>query len=141
MDTDVTDPAETPDPAHVTEPAGPGDPGAGRPSAGDWLRGLRRSSTERLVGGVCGGLALDLGLPVLLVRAAVALLAVLGVGVPLYAIAWVLVPTDRGDRLLGRGPFRDLLAVGVLVVATLFLLDRAAQVSFPHVLSRALPGS
>lgn len=55
---------------------------------------LRRSRTDRLLGGVCGGLAADLGLEVTLLRIGLVVLTVFGagIGVVLYLSAWVLAP-------------------------------------------------
>jgi phage shock protein C len=77
---------------------------------------LRRSSTDRMLGGVCGGLADYTGVDAVLWRAAVVALSVAGgVGLVLYAVLWVLTPADPPvpgeeprpldrfvDRLAGR---------------------------------------
>lgn len=57
-------------------------------------RRLRRSRTDRVLGGVCGGIALSLGVDSLLVRIAVLVLGLLssGIAVLAYLIAWVLIP-------------------------------------------------
>ncbi len=58
---------------------------------------LHRSRTERMLGGVCGGLAESLDIDVTLLRVALVALTVLGggIGIPLYIAAWVLAP--EGD--------------------------------------------
>jgi phage shock protein C len=55
---------------------------------------LHRSRTERMLGGVCGGLAESLDVDVTLLRIAFVALTVLGggVGIPLYVAAWILAP-------------------------------------------------
>lgn len=55
---------------------------------------LRRSRTDRIVGGVCGGLAADPGLDATLLRIGLVVLTVCGagIGVVLYVAAWVLAP-------------------------------------------------
>lgn len=54
---------------------------------------LERSKTEHLIAGVCGGLAEHLGVPVLWVRIAMLVLAVLGgAGAIFYAWIWATVP-------------------------------------------------
>jgi phage shock protein PspC (stress-responsive transcriptional regulator) len=55
---------------------------------------LRRSRTERMLGGVCGGLAESLDIDPALLRITVVALTVLGVGVtiPIYAAIWLLAP-------------------------------------------------
>jgi phage shock protein PspC (stress-responsive transcriptional regulator) len=55
---------------------------------------LRRSQKDRMVAGVCGGIAETFGIDPALVRIGLVALTVLGAGsgVLLYAAAWVLVP-------------------------------------------------
>lgn len=59
---------------------------------------LRRSRTDRMLGGVCGGLAESLGVDAALVRIGLVTLTVLGfgTGIVLYAAIWMLAPeTDE----------------------------------------------
>jgi phage shock protein C len=59
---------------------------------------LRRSRTDRMLGGVCGGLAESLGVDAAVVRIGLVTLTVLGAGsgVILYAAVWMLAPeTDE----------------------------------------------
>jgi signal transduction histidine kinase/phage shock protein PspC (stress-responsive transcriptional regulator) len=59
-------------------------------------RRATRSAEERYLGGVAGGLAAHLGLPVLWVRGAFVLLTVLsGFGVVLYAGLWLMLPLEH----------------------------------------------
>jgi phage shock protein C len=54
---------------------------------------LRRSTTDRMVGGVCGGLAEYTGIDTALWRVAFVALTLLGgSGVLFYLVLWVLVP-------------------------------------------------
>lgn len=55
---------------------------------------LYRSRTDRMIGGVCGGLADALAVDVVLVRLGFVALTVLGggIGIPLYIAAWILAP-------------------------------------------------
>lgn len=57
-------------------------------------RVLRRSRTDKVVGGVCGGLGVYFGLDPILFRIAFVILALAGggVGVPLYLVAWIVMP-------------------------------------------------
>jgi phage shock protein C len=57
-------------------------------------RQIRRSSTDRMLGGVCGGLAQYLGVDSTLVRLAFVLLTLSGVSPLIYLILWVVVPSD-----------------------------------------------
>ena len=60
-------------------------------------RRLVRRSDDRMLAGVCSGLAEYTGLDVTLVRVLTVLAAVLGFGsvVVAYLVAWLLVPLDR----------------------------------------------
>jgi phage shock protein PspC (stress-responsive transcriptional regulator) len=55
---------------------------------------LRRSKTDRMLGGVCGGLAESLGVDATLLRIGLVVLTLLGAGstVILYAAVWLLAP-------------------------------------------------
>jgi phage shock protein C len=55
---------------------------------------LRRSSTDRMLGGVCGGLAESLDVDPALLRIGLVVLTVIGVGatIPVYAAIWLLAP-------------------------------------------------
>jgi phage shock protein PspC (stress-responsive transcriptional regulator) len=57
---------------------------------------LVRSSDDRWLGGVCGGLARYLGVDSNLVRLLVVVGTVLGLGslVVAYVVAWILMPSD-----------------------------------------------
>ncbi len=84
-------------------PHGPWGRWGGRPRHGGrgrnrhrHLRGpVRRTGDSRVLAGVCGGLAAATGIDVTLVRIAFILLALgSGVGVLVYALAWLLVPLE-----------------------------------------------
>ena len=59
-------------------------------------RRLARRSDDKMLGGVCSGLADHLGLDVTLVRLLIVLVTVLGFGsvIIAYLVAWVIVPKD-----------------------------------------------
>ena len=60
------------------------------------LNGLRRSSADRWLGGVCAGLGSFTGLDTWLWRLVFTLLLVLGgTGFLVYVLMWILVPLDR----------------------------------------------
>ena len=73
------------------------------------IRSMRRSTGDRLIAGVAGGLAEYFDVDVVLVRVAIVALALLGgFAVPLYVAAWLLVPEEGSDestaeRLLRHG--------------------------------------
>ncbi len=72
------------------------------------------------MGGVCSGLAVHLGAPVLLLRFLIALLSVVGVGIVVYLWLWVTVPEDSPE-VTGSGT----LSPGLVRLSE----ERAAQVS------------
>ena len=92
---------------------------------------LRRSSDDRVISGVCGGLARTLGVDPIIVRVIVAILAILGgTGIAAYIIAWILIPDDAGSSAFqrtreGNGRFTQFLLVAVLAIAGISLLDVA----------------
>ena len=60
---------------------------------------LRRSTEDRMLAGVAGGLARYLDVDATLVRIAFVVLTVVGgAGVPLYLAAWLLIPEDGADQ-------------------------------------------
>ena len=58
---------------------------------------LRRSSTDRMLGGVCGGLAESLGADAALLRVLLVALTLItgGATAIVYAAAWALAPLDE----------------------------------------------
>ena len=85
-----------------TTPAGtiPGttdSPRAALPPAPTTHFTLRRSRTDRMLGGVCGGLAASLGADAALLRVLVVALTVItgGAAAIVYVAAWVLAPEDE----------------------------------------------
>lgn len=62
-------------------------------------RQLRRSSEDKMLAGVAGGVARYLDADVTLVRVIFAVLALCsGVGVAAYLAAWLLIPADDADQ-------------------------------------------
>lgn len=56
---------------------------------------LRRSNTDRWLGGVCGGLAPTLGLESWVCRLLIAVLTLMGgFGVIVYLLLWIFVPSE-----------------------------------------------
>jgi phage shock protein C len=61
-------------------------------------RGLWRSRNERVIAGVCGGIAASIGWPALNVRVAYVLLSILSAAFPgilVYLALWLLMPEER----------------------------------------------
>jgi phage shock protein C len=123
-------PQEPGPPGDHTEPAASPPPPPTGPQAG---RLLRRSSDDRLLAGVCGGLGRYLGVdPVLLRIAAVVLALANGLGLIAYVIAWIVIPEERsGQPAAGARPPRQemgrlVLGGSLVVLGLVLLLDRLA---------------
>ena len=59
---------------------------------------LTRSSTDKMVGGVAGGMASYLNIDTAWIRIAWLALLFLGPGIVLYIIAWIVLPEAGGDE-------------------------------------------
>jgi len=60
---------------------------------------LRRSRTDRWLGGVCGGIAVASGIDAWIWRLVFALFGVTyGVGILIYVLLWVFVPEESGTH-------------------------------------------
>ena len=62
---------------------------------------LRRSTTNRVLAGVCGGLAEYSGIDALLWRVGFIALAPLGAGIFVYPLLWVLLPAGPDTPATG----------------------------------------
>lgn len=109
------------------------------------LRRLQRSRRDRVVGGVCGGIARYLDIDPVLLRVAAAALALSGgLGVLAYVVAWVVIPeaddtepertTTPAERhsvaiVVGAA----LVGLGVLLLARQWLPWFGAQAFWPLV--------
>ena len=102
---------------------------------------LRRRTTDRVIGGVAGGLGDYFNVDPLLFRIGFAALIIFGgAGLVLYLIAWVLLPAEGQDASILEGILRRLgltpLRIGgiVLIVGVLALvlsIIGGADLSFP----------
>ena len=98
-----------------------------------------RSRTDRVIAGVCGGVGARLGIDATIVRIAFVALALAWVGVPLYLLAWILLPqppapADRTepDRVAPPAGIAARRAAGMaLIVIGTVLLVRHLGVSLP----------
>ena len=95
---------------------------------------LTRSRDDRVVAGVCAGLARYLGIDPVLVRiAALLLIFAGGVGIVLYVIGWIAMPEEPlvADGVVEREPEEELerrrgaaiLGLVFIVLGIFFLLD------------------
>ena len=114
---------DTPDP---TEPK-PDAPSDGFASQNlRTLSDVRRSSDDRIVAGVCAGVAHHLNIDPILVRIAVVALTFIGLsGLILYLAAWFLLPEDDADRSVAADWFNldqnepQVRTIGLFVAAVL----------------------
>ena len=114
-------------------PPEPGPPGPEPPPAGDGLRVVRRSRSERVIAGVCGGIGRYLGVDPVLLRIAFIVLALAnGLGVIAYVVAWVAIPEERPGQPLAAAPEarretgRLVLGGSLVVLGLVLLVDRLA---------------
>jgi phage shock protein C len=116
---------------------------------------LTRSRDDRVIAGVCGGLARYLGIDPVLVRiAALLLIFAGGVGIVLYIIGWIAMPEERvvvdgvvvtEDELdedeLERRRGAAILGILFVVVGIFFLLDEVwPDLSWQYIWPVALIG-
>ena len=86
-------------------------------------RRLARSSSDRVLGGVAGGLGRYFGLDPLIFRLAFVLLVFAGgAGVAVYALGWLFIPDDDGRTAVGRSRWMTALGAVVLACAVLSLV-------------------
>src|SRR5687767_10470610 len=92
------------------EPQDPQTPPAGGtppPPEDSPRRPLVRSRSDRVIGGVCAGVARYLGVDVLIVRVAtVALVLLAGLGALLYLGGLLLLPDEEGETYAGSDSTR-----------------------------------
>jgi phage shock protein C len=96
-------------------------------------RVVRRSRSERVLAGVCGGVGRYLGVDPVLLRIAFIILALAnGLGVVAYVVAWVAIPEEQPDQPAGppseprRETGRLVLGGSLVVLGLVLLLDRLA---------------
>ena len=95
---------------------------------------LARSDTERMAGGVCGGIASHLGMEPVIVRTAFVALTAAWISVPLYLLAWVFLPSGHDgagpEALPARTANRRAAGLGLVVVGTV-LMARQLRITAP----------
>ncbi len=101
------------------------------------LRALRRTPDNRVLGGVCGGVARATGIDATWVRIGFALLAIAsGVMVLVYAVAWLIIPMeDEESSILSRAVndrrgIRLIAAVLIPVLVLVQLVTSSLHVAF-----------
>ncbi len=93
---------------------------------------LRRSTTDRMGGGVAGGLSARFGIDANLIRLAFVLVSLgAGTGLAVYVMAWLIIPAEGSSTSIGRRALADRRTVRVALafvtafVAVLLLLAAA----------------
>ena len=92
-------------------------------------RPLRRRGDDRVLGGVASGLADYFNVDPLLIRIGfVGLMVFNGLGLGLYLLAWLLVPTDTDNqsvvqRVFGRIGAGGILVLGLIALALIILFN------------------
>lgn len=72
-------------------------------------RKLYRSSTEKMLGGICGGLGEYFDVDPVLVRIAfVALAFIGGTGIPVYFLLWIVIPKDMADSETSKDNLKEV---------------------------------
>ena len=86
-----------------------GQPPAGGPNTAPLrdVQSWRRSRSDRMVAGVCGGIGRALNIDPVLIRVVMAVLILSGPGLIFYAAAWVLMPDEGSDRSAAQGLLGD----------------------------------
>jgi signal transduction histidine kinase len=106
-------------------------PPPGQPPIAGLPHGLVRRRDERIVAGVCAGVARWLGVDPIVVRLAACILALAnGAGLLLYIVAWAILPEEsaaEGPAATGAGPGTKrsselALAVGCITLGALLLV-------------------
>jgi phage shock protein PspC (stress-responsive transcriptional regulator) len=123
----------------MTETQQPGQPGTGSPGIDRGnLRSyerLHRSTTDRKVAGVAGGLGRHLDIDPTIVRVVLVVLCFFGgAGFLLYGVAWLLVPEDgrQTGKIATQPGTRNALLIGTAVLAGCLLLgDSIHGLGFP----------
>src|SRR3954447_1716340 len=86
-------------------------------------RRLTRSSSDKVFGGVCGGLARYFNVDPVIVRVIGVVLALIGgAGVAAYLAAWLLVPRDDARAPAHRGRLAAIAGVFLIVLAVAAVL-------------------
>ncbi|MFI5713566.1 PspC domain-containing protein [Kribbella sp. NPDC051620] len=71
------------------------------------VQSWRRSRSDRMLAGVCGGMGRALNVDPVLIRVVMAVLILSGPGIIFYIAAWMLMPDEGSDRSAAQGVLGD----------------------------------
>ena len=111
---------------NATAPPTPPQPAPEAPHG----RRLRRDTKNKVLGGVAAGVARTYGIDTTLVRVLFVIAAFFWVGIPVYIVAWIVMPPDDGTGPLDEHP-RDiglLAGLALIGIGALIATDRV----IPH---------
>ena len=93
---------------------------------------LFRSASDKVIGGVCGGLAQYFNIDPALVRLAFVVFALAGgASVLLYIVLWIAVPVGAGTPMVNMGARgNEMLATVLIAIGALWLLANIGVFSF-----------
>jgi phage shock protein PspC (stress-responsive transcriptional regulator)/FtsH-binding integral membrane protein len=113
-----------------TAASNPGDGGpAGSPAGPPGRTPVRRSTHDRYIAGVCGGVGRATDVDPVIYRVVLAVLTLFGgIGVLLYALGWLLLPAEDEEQseaqklLSGRGRSSSVLPLIGVAVSTILVI-------------------
>jgi phage shock protein C len=95
-----------------------------------FMNQLKRSKKNRIIAGVCGGIAEYFGVDPTLVRLIWVLITLAwGAGLLLYIIAWLIMPEEEGETESEEKPLQNTEGLKVLVGGLLIFLGIVFLVS------------
>ncbi len=100
------------------------------------MKKIYRSKSQKIIGGVCGGLGEYLDIDPVIIRIIWFILLLGGVGLLAYIIAWIIIPIEpegfnyeaneetrvKGSKESGDGNARMLLGIILVVIGLLFFM-------------------
>ncbi|MDX6283470.1 MAG: hypothetical protein QOH03_4541 [Kribbellaceae bacterium] len=97
------------------------------------VQSWRRSRSDRMLAGVCGGMGRALNVDPVLIRVVMAVLILSGPGIIFYGAAWMLMPDEGSDRSAAQGVLGDRIrpdhpwlwpvVIGVCVFSAIALMS------------------
>ena len=100
------------------------------------IKKLYRSTQQRVIAGVCGGLAEYFGVDVVVVRLAWALFTLMGgAGIVLYVICWIIVPDGINQQAASAKPPKSgygaiVLGIFLVIVGLSLIIGWSGSVAF-----------